>query len=273
MIQKYTEYVTSMIYSRLPFSPIRTRTRSYLASPQTLPPCGTTITPPTQHISTNPPAFLNMPSQLAQTDAIPCTANQAHLAIKQAIALNAFGTLYTTSSKPSSYTSAGHVAASALSNPSFATIASTPSHFTLHYPNPDSKPWITACHLFPDILLNLNAFPTSTYASQSAFYPTVRDVAGVPVQSPVPDPANPWARTDIMLWAAATATNNKTRDMFTNDVHAYLVGNGSRTVPFGDRFYTGGAKAGMEWGWRARPVVGGHFAVMASEMGPNSILV
>ena len=212
-----------------------------------------------------------MPSQLSQTDAVPCSANQTHIAIKQAIALKAFGNLFSSLSNSSTYTSAAESAALALTDATFATANQDPAHFALHYPNPDAKTWITTAHLFPDGLLGLDTFNASTYQMQSSFYPTVRDVAGVPVQSPLPDPANPWARTDLMLWAAAIATDKTTRDMFIDDIHAYLVGEGSGTVPFCARFYTGGKNAGREWGWRARPVVGGHFAILAKELGANSI--
>ena len=187
-----------------------------------------------------------MPLQLAQTDAILCSANQTHLAIKQAVALTAFGGLYPSLANSSAYTSAAHAAISALSNTNFATASSDPPHFALHYPNPDAKSWITTAHLFPDALLGLNTFGSSTYEMQSSFYPTVRDGASVPAQSPssLPDPANPWARTDIMLWAAAAVTDNRTGDTFIDDIHVYLVGDGSGTVPYCNRFYTVGKKAG-----------------------------
>ena len=119
----------------------------------------------TLHISTNHTAFLNMPSQLAQTDVIPCTANQTHLAIKQAISLNAARTLYPSLFNLSSYILTAHTAASVLSNPIYATFASTPAYFALHYHKPDPKTQITASHLFPNVLLNLNSFSASTYAS------------------------------------------------------------------------------------------------------------
>jgi hypothetical protein len=78
------------------------------------------------------------------------------------------------------------------------------------------------------------------------------------------------------MFAAATAMapdvgNTTIRDMFTDDVHA-LMSNGLSAVSFSDRFnlvdgdgFVAGSDGG---GYRARPVVGGHFALMALD-GPD----
>lgn len=101
-------------------------------------------------------------------------------------------------------------------------------------------------------------------------YPSVRAEAGAPLDSRVN-----WAKTDWMLIAAATATavgNNAIQDMFINDVHYFLT-DGQNDAPFSDNFYTfteGSALVGNFDTYRARPVVGGHFALMTLS-GPNQI--
>lgn len=49
-------------------------------------------------------------------------------------------------------------------------------------------------------------------------------------------------------------TNNETRDMFINAVYKF-ASNGTSNGPFGDWYDT---VAGLDEGFRARPVVGGH---------------
>ncbi|GAB7335350.1 hypothetical protein MBLNU13_g07739t1 [Cladosporium sp. NU13] len=110
---------------------------------------------------------------------------------------------------------------------------------------------------------------------QTDFYPAVRKEAGVPLDS-----RDSWAKTDWMVFAAATAmapgvTNEDVRDMFINDIHAY-ISNGKDNIPFSNKFWTE-SKLGLDGkhhdigtsdGYRARPVAGGHFALLALN-GPN----
>lgn len=82
-----------------------------------------------------------------------------------------------------------------------------------------------------------------------------------------------------MHFAAATAMapgveNTGVRDMLLNDVHAFLT-DGQNDVPFSDNFFienNGSDVAGAFNLYRAPPVVGGHFALMALN-GPNQIQV
>lgn len=75
-----------------------------------------------------------------------------------------------------------------------------------------------------------------------------------------------------MIWAAATAMApgvglTDVRDQFVDDVHGFLW-NGVNDVPFSDRFFvrTNESDSAVEGAWdtyRARPVVGGEFALLA----------
>ena len=67
------------------------------------------------------------------------------------------------------------------------------------------------------------------------------------------------------FWAAATAdASSKSRQMHIDDIHAYMA-NGRNDHPFCGRFHVTGVDAGLQYTWRARPVTGGHFAVLARE--------
>lgn len=49
--------------------------------------------------------------------------------------------------------------------------------------------------------------------------------------------------------------------MYIDDIHAYMA-NGRNDHPFCDRFHVTSADAGLQYTWRARPVISGHFAML-----------
>ncbi|KAK3722676.1 hypothetical protein LTR37_002247 [Vermiconidia calcicola] len=204
-------------------------------------------------------------AQLSSDDGAGPIANETGLAIKAAIALNAFGIM----TNQSSYSDTGRRFADTLYKDAVGTDAGR-THFTLTLN--DAESWGTQYNLFLDVLLNLTTFPTEAYTMETSFYPTDRATNGVALDSRVD-----WAKTDWMHWAAGTAMapgveNEDVRDMFVNDVHAFLT-NGQNTAPFSDNFFimtNGSDVAGVYNTYRARPVAGGHFALMALN-GPARI--
>ncbi|KXT00156.1 hypothetical protein AC578_3299 [Pseudocercospora eumusae] len=195
-------------------------------------------------------------NQLSSDDGAGASANQTSLAMKSAIALNAYGRM----TAQTNYSDVGLQFADVLYNQG-AGLDSDRTHFTLVQGEDES--WTTAYNLYIDVLLNLETFPPEAHTLQSAYYPSVRAESGVALDSRVN-----WGKTDWMLWAAAVAQrsgNEDVKDMFVDDVHAF-ISNGQSTIPFGDRFYvstSGSDEAGTWDSYRARPVVGGHFALMA----------
>lgn len=200
---------------------------------------------------------INMPSQLSTDDSTGKTANQTNLAIKAAIGLTAYGTLF---NEPR-YTAIGKSYANQLYNQGLGTDAAK-THFTLNYPGSvHANTYATAFNLFPDALLKLGTFPQAAFDMEAAYYPTVRATGGVPLDSRVG-----WGKTDSMQFAGAASPGraNGTREMFIDDVHAF-ISNGLNEVPFSDRWTLAGDRNGHALGYRARPVVGGHFAHLAME--------
>ena len=198
---------------------------------------------------------LNIASQLSTDDGAGPLANQTNLAIKAAVALTAFGAM----SGMDNYTAVGLNFANQLYGQGLGTDAKK-THFTLTYGNDTT--WTTAFNLYPSTLLNLSTFPVEAFNMETAYYPTVRAQAGVPLDSRVD-----WGKTDWMHFAAAYSTNKATRDLFINDVHAFISeASNNNQVPFSDRYFVKGDQGnpiGAYDGFRARPVVGGHFAVLA----------
>ena len=202
--------------------------------------------------------FYGSSAQLTTDDSEPVLGNQTSLAIKTSVALNAFGVL----SNTSKYISYGKDTASSLY---FSGSATDPAktHFKIQYENEtdaNDASYITAYNLFPDILLKLSTFPAAAYDMESNPYPSTPPSAGVPLDSTVD-----WTKTDWMMFTAAFAgkNNTATAKMLVNDVHG-LMTDGQNNVPFSDRYWVKGPHTpGQFYNFKARPVVGGHFAILA----------
>lgn len=196
-------------------------------------------------------------SQLDSDDGLGTLANQTGLVVKAAIALNAYGMM----SGQANYSDIGKQFAATLYKGG-AGLDSRRTHFTLQ--QGDDKFWGMEYNFYLDVLLNLSTFPASAYALQTAYYLTVRQPAGVPLDSSVD-----WGKTDWMMFAAGTAmapeaVNGQVRNMLIDDVHAF-ISNEQCAVPFSDKYFVGNDGSGALGTWDtylARPVVGGHFALM-----------
>ncbi|KAK4549818.1 hypothetical protein LTR36_005119 [Oleoguttula mirabilis] len=206
-------------------------------------------------------------TQLSTDDGAGEATNQTGLSIKAAVALNAFGVM----THQSNYSEYGEQFATVLYNHSVG-VDSGKTHFTL-VENADDT-WALEFNLYMDVLLGLNTFPTAALAMQTSYYPSVRKPAGVALDSSLD-----WGKTDWMIFAAATAMaqgvgNEGVRDMFVEDVHSF-VSNGLNPIPFSDKYFVENSAGDVqgEWnGYRNRPVVGGHFALMALD-GPAQIQI
>lgn len=198
---------------------------------------------------------LNISLQLSTNDAAGPLINETNLAVKGALGLKAFGLL----SGMSNYSTLGDAHANILYKQGLAADTNK-THFALTYPDNDDS-WKVTFNLFPDLLLNLSTFPSTAYSMQDTFYPTVRSPGGVAL-----DNRQHWAKSDWNIWAAA-ASGNATRSMFVNDIWAF-ISNGMNDFPFSDRWVVkeggeGNPAVGREQNLKARPTVGGHFALLA----------
>lgn len=112
-------------------------------------------------------------------------------------------------------------------------------------------------NLYNDALLKTNLVPQSVYTMQSNFYPTVKEKYGVPL-----DTRNRYyTKGDWEVFCAAVASE-ETRDMFIADL-AQWVNETPSSNPFSDLYETddGTQAAGIDF--KARPVIGGMFALLA----------
>lgn len=207
---------------------------------------------------------INIANQLSANDAAGPLPNETNLAIKAAVGLKAFGNL----TGLANYSRVGDEHAQILYNDGLGTDENK-THFVLEYPGYPST-YKTPYNLYPDVLFGLETFPEAAYQMGSTFFPTVRGEYGVPLDSRLD-----WAKSDWNTWLAGTFGNSSTtRDQFVDDLWAFMV-NGLNTWPFSDRYVATsalGRTAGVAVLCKARPTVGGHFALLAFR-GPRSLSV
>ncbi|KAL8967794.1 MAG: hypothetical protein Q9197_005226, partial [Variospora fuerteventurae] len=88
-------------------------------------------------------------------------------------------------------------------------------------------------NIYPALLLDLPVIPASLYARQSAFYPSVSQAFGVPLDS-----RHSYTKSDESMWAAATC-EPATRRLFVNGLASWLNAT-STDKAFSDLFETVG---------------------------------
>lgn len=117
-------------------------------------------------------------------------------------------------------------------------------------------------NIYPDVLLDLNIIPSSLFDMQSNYYSTVSQVFGVPLDS-----RHSYTKSDWEMWAAATCTP-ETRRLFVNAL-GYWLNETTTSMPFTDLYNTidmgGYPVSPSPVTFIARPVVGGHFSLLALE--------
>ncbi|KAF7890953.1 uncharacterized protein EAF02_001278 [Botrytis sinoallii] len=210
-----------------------------------------------------PSTSLIITLQLSTNDAAGLLANETNLAIKAAVGLKAFASL--AGETYSNYSTIGDAHATQIYTNKLGTDADQ-THFVLNYPNNDDS-WKIPFNLYPDVLLDLSTFPDAAYAMQEIYYPTIRSDGGVALDS-----RQAWAKSDWNIWTAGTTTGD-VRQSFVDDLWVF-ISNGKNSWPFSDRWTVrvdGNTEEGIEEALRARPTVGGHFALLALELGGKGL--
>ncbi|KAF7928153.1 uncharacterized protein EAE97_009951 [Botrytis byssoidea] len=210
-----------------------------------------------------PSTSLNITLQLSTNDAAGPLANETNLAIKAAVGLKAFASL--TGETYANYSTIGDAHATQIYTDKLGTDADQ-THFVLNYPDNDDS-WKIPFNLYPDVLLDLSTFSDAAYTMQENYYPTIRSDSGVALDS-----RQAWAKSDWNIWTAGTTTG-AVRQSFVDDLWAF-ISNGKNSWPFSDRWTVkvdGNTEEGIEEALRARPTVGGHFALLALELGGKGL--
>lgn len=131
-----------------------------------------------------------------------------------------------------------------------------PPHASITYNN--ASTYGLLYNLYNDRLVDTRIVPQEVYDIQSNFYPTVSEEYGVPL-----DTRNRWyTKGDWEVFCAAVASE-ETRDMFISKL-AKWVKETTTNLPFTDLYETNTGKFPAESAvFKARPVMGGMFAILA----------
>lgn len=195
--------------------------------------------------------------QISTDDFAGSLANQTNLGLKGIIGLRAMSEISDRTGNSDDASSYLDTATSYISQwQGFGlNTAADPPHATLSYGDEDSHGLLY--NLYANSLLNFGDFvPQSVYDMQSDFYPTVALDYGVPL-----DTRHTYTKTDWMLWCAAIASSD-TQDTIIRLVAGWIDSTPTNR-PLTDLYdaQTGDYPGGLQF--TARPVVGGHFALLA----------
>jgi len=140
----------------------------------------------------------------------------------------------------------------------WVTHAQDPSaaHLDLTYSGPDggNGTWGTTYNGFADRLLGTGLIPSTILAGQAAWYESVSNLFGLPLQVP-----HSYAKSDWEMFTAAWLSEYPVGRQLIERVYTYANTTPSR-VPFSDLYDT---ISGDQVGFQARPVQGGIFALLA----------
>ncbi|THH06365.1 hypothetical protein EW145_g4138 [Phellinidium pouzarii] len=195
-------------------------------------------------------------NQISTDDFAGSLANQTNLAIKGLIGIKAMSVisgLLNDTQRESNYSS---IASSYVTQWQGFAIASSGDHLTLSYGNDSS--WGLSYNLYGDKLLKTNLFPQAIYDMQTAWYKTVDNAFGVPLDTRGHFISHTYTKSDWQLWTASIMSETAVRDQFVSAVQKYAA-DGLSNAPLGDWYET--TNGGPEI-FRARPVVGGHLALL-----------
>ncbi|KAK7470511.1 hypothetical protein VKT23_001937 [Stygiomarasmius scandens] len=190
-------------------------------------------------------------NQISTDDFAGPLANQTNLAIKGIVGIKAMSEIAKILGDDEKSANYSAIAADYVTRWQGFAQSKTGPHLTLAYGNDSS--WGLSYNLFGDKLLGLNLFPQSVYEMQTAWYQTVTEPFGVPL-----DTRHTYTKSDWEIWTGGIMTSTTARDIFVSAVHRW-ASSGTSTAPFGDWYET---TNGAPQGFRARPVVGGHLALL-----------
>lgn len=204
-------------------------------------------------------------NQLSTDDFQGNLANQTNLALKGIIGIEAMAVISNLTGNTDDANNYSTIAHDYITRWQILGInqnATTP-HTTLAYGNETSYGLLY--NLYADALLGLDLVPQSVYDMQSTFYPTVVATYGVPL-----DTRNAQTKSDWSMWTAAIASE-ETKTMFISKL-ATWINETTTNRALTDLYETDTGDFGIG-PFIARPVVGGHFALLALDDAPTSASV
>lgn len=200
--------------------------------------------------------------QLSTDDFQGQLANQTNLALKGIIGIEAMSVIAQKTGNTADSTNFHNIATDYITKwQSYAVVTTAnPPHTNLAYQEPDSHGLLY--NLYADRLLGTNLVPQSIYDMQSTFYPTVAETYGVPL-----DTRNVVTKSDWQMWVAAIASDT-TKAMFISKLANWI--NATPTNRALTDLYNTQTGDFADGPFIARPVAGGHFALLALNGAPKN---
>lgn len=154
--------------------------------------------------------------QISTDDFAGSLANQTDLALKGIIGIQAMAVIANLTDNQADGANYTNIALDYITQWQTLGIAhdANPPHTTLSYGMNDTYGLLY--NLYGDRLLNLNFVPQSVYDMQSAFYPTVEQKYGVPL-----DTRHNYTKSDWEMWTASIASET-TKQMFISDLAKWI---------------------------------------------------
>lgn len=184
--------------------------------------------------------------QVCTDDFMGHLAHNANLSVKAILALAAYGDLCKMRGDEKNAEKYAKLAKAAAEH--WTKVAADDDHYRLAFDKPNT--WSQKYNLVWDRILSLNVFPPSVAQKEVAYYKTVMQRYGVPLDS-----RTHLTKTDWSIWSATLAENQSDFESFISPIYDYLNETTTRD-PIADSYVTDDVHSG---GMHARPVVGGFF--------------
>ncbi|EJD38420.1 DUF1793-domain-containing protein [Auricularia subglabra TFB-10046 SS5] len=192
-------------------------------------------------------------SQISTDDFAGPLGNQTNLAVKGIIGIAAMGEIAKLTGNMDKATRYTSLAKDMVTRWRALATSTDRSHLKLSYS--DNASWGLVYNLYADKLLGLDLFPKDVYDMQTAWYKQQMSSYGIPL-----DTRHAWTKTDWEIWTAAVS-DTELRSALVDAVYRYASNAGANAgAPLGDLYESDKGTTTM---FRARPVVGGHFAILA----------
>lgn len=192
---------------------------------------------------------LDPENQLCTDDFAGRSAHNTNLSIKAIVALASYGMMADNlgyDDIAAQYTATAKEMAS-----QWVAMADAGDHYSRTFDNPDS--WSQKYNLVWDKLLGLNVFPEEVARKEIAFYPSVENEYGLPL-----DERKAYTKTDWIMWTATLAESQEDFGHFVDGIYKFECETTDR-IPMSDWVWTDST---AHVGFKARSVVGGYFIKM-----------
>ena len=190
--------------------------------------------------------------QLCTDDFMGHLAHNSNLSVKAIVALAAYADLCRMRGETANATK--YMALSKGFARHWMEAASDGNHSRLAFNQPNT--WSQKYNLVWDKILGLNVFPASVSQKEIAYYKSMLQPYGVPLDSRTHGTKSDWT-----IWSATLSDNLSDFETLTDPMYTYLNETSARQ-PFADQYATDDINS---VGMHARPVIGGVFIKMLAD--------